>query len=209
MASDTSTRTTSANTVIAATAATALATNTRPRSRLPRQQRRHAARRELGADERRAQRPADDGQRPAHPLEHALGGGCGGSEDRRRPRGPWSGSTALATSSEISSPRVDAVGLQAASRSAPLAPPGAPWPRRRAVGRPAPGASRSTRTRRAPPSAMPTTARTHGQPDQPARRDPPQLGDHQPDHRLRSASWSVRAKKASSRLVSTGRSSVG
>ena len=69
MASATRASTTKANTVMAASTASALAMNTRPRRVSQVSDVRHAPRRELGAHERRAERPADQRQPRAHPLE--------------------------------------------------------------------------------------------------------------------------------------------
>ena len=109
---------------MATTTATAFASEHPAAARLPGQERGHAARRELGADERRAERPADDGERPAHALEDAVEAVAVEAWVVDARRGPSPGSTRSATSSEISSPPGHAVGLQA---GLDLPPPAATW----------------------------------------------------------------------------------
>ena len=60
-----------------------------------------------------------------------------------------------------------------------------------------------------PPADDADDAEQHDHPDQTPGRHPPQLGEHEPAHESPSPRSSVSAKNASSRLVSTGRSSLG
>ena len=163
-----------------------------PASGLPGQQRRHAARGELGADERRTQRPADDGQRSGHSVQYAFQ--TFAVEPRIvDPGGPVLGKALLGdvvgdllAANDIVGPqaRLDLVVLRHPADLGLLDPPLVILLRKRAA----------ERERCAAAQRYPDRGDEHGHADQPARRDPLQLGDHQPDHRRPSPAGSVRAK---------------
>ena len=177
-----------------------------PAAGLPGQQRRHAARRELGAHQRGTERPADDREPPARALEDALEATSTESRivdldevfgealrRRCRRRSLRRGSTPLARRQASTSPPrcPPRLGIVDPLLVGLLRQGAAPHERRDATQ----GDADKGATRR---SGGPAGAPRPGG----ARRAADASSAPSPD-------WSVRAKKASSRLVSTGRSSVG